>query len=582
MSSKKKKMAGMQKKTKNRIFIKKTALPAKPNRDADLNLGTIYSSQGNYEGAAACFQRVLSVDPEDSIAHYNLGYVFQAQGKLVESITCFKRALSIKPNYLEAHYNLSVVYLRQDKYEEAAACLKRVLSLRPEDINAQLNLSVVYMKQGKYEEAAAYLQRILSIKPDHRQACLNLGVVRTNLYMYEEAAVYLEKALSINPGSVDAHFNLGVIRKSQGRFEDAVDCCKKVLSIKPDHAESHFLLASLQKYSGNEDQLFEMEQLFSQQVVSDEKKMYLAFGLGKAYEDSGFYEKAFYFLKRGNKLKRATYEYSEEETEAEFKQIKRTFTKSFIQNNSKFANPDNSPIFILGMPRSGTSLVEQILASHPDVEGAGELSYLGEIISRLSKADSVSQACEHISEASEEIITCLGPEYIQKIRKFSAEKKFITDKMPRNFLWIGAIILALPNAKIISCVRDPMDNCFSIYKNHFKDGHKYAFDLHELGRYHLHYQDLILYWHEVFPGKIYTLSYEKLVNDQEAETRKLLKYCGLSWDDACLSFHKTSRAVETASAAQVRKPIYKDSLQLWKRYEKELQPLSEILLGRER
>jgi hypothetical protein len=291
------------------------------------------------------------------------------------------------------------------------------------------------------------------------------------------------------------------------------------------------------------------------------------------------YEKAFYYLKEGNTLKRKTFEYSAEETKAEFEQIKSTFTKTFILNNSKFGNPDNTPIFILGMPRSGTSLVEQILVSHPDVYGAGELYYLRQIISQLAKADSVNQICENISKSGEEITTRLGLDYINKIRNFSAATKFITDKMPHNFLWIGAIISALPNAKIISCTRDPMDNCLSIYKNNFAKGQKYAYDLQELGHYHLRYQDLMRYWHEVFPGKIYAINYEKLVDAQETETRKLLKHCGLSWDEACLSFHKTSRAVTTASAVQVRKPIYKESVQLWKKYEKQLQPLSKLLSG---
>ena len=235
-------------------------------------------------------------------------------------------------------------------------------------------------------------------------------------------------------------------------------------------------------------------------------------------------------------------------------------------------------VFILGMPRSGTSLVEQILASHPDVYGAGELDEMRQIILGQQNTTILSEAFRMIPDNLAETINNVGRKYVQNIRnKTSSKAKFITDKMPQNFLYIGLIRMTLPNAKIIQCLRNPLDNCFSIYKNYLFEGHQYSFDLEELGEYYLLYHDLMRYWHKLFPGKIYTLSYENLVGDQENETRKLLGYCDLSWNDACLSFHKTERAITTASAAQVRRPIYKDSVKLWEKYKKQLEPLSEIL-----
>ncbi|MEN8134053.1 MAG: sulfotransferase [Thermodesulfobacteriota bacterium] len=494
-----------------------------------------------YKSCCAVLQTdVPTSKKEQACSLVDQGNIMLVEEKHEEALKLYQEALSVFPEYARAHYNIGVVFEKTGAKERAIDSFQRALSIEPEDAYAHYNIGVIWQEQGK-EEAASCFQKAVSIKPDY----------------------------------AEAHYNLGVTYKNQGKLEEALCCCQKALSIAPDYAKSHFLISSLQKYSGNEKHIIEMKNLFSQNHINNEQKMYLAFGLGKAYEDSGIYEKAFCYFKEGNKLKRKTYEYSAEETETEFKRIKRTFTKSFILNNSKSGNPDNTPIFILGMPRSGTSLVEQILASHPNVYGAGELTFIADIISQLSRSGQTDNICETILKDGKDFIARLGHYYIEKIRTYSAETKFITDKMPLNFLWIGAIILALPNAKIISCLRSPMDNCLSIYKNVFHEGHKYAYSLQELGRYHVCYQDLMLYWHEVFPGKIYDISYEKLVNDQEVETRKLLNHCGLSWDDACLSFHKTSRRVATASAAQVRRPIYKDSVQLWKRYEKQLQPLED-------
>jgi tetratricopeptide (TPR) repeat protein len=488
---------------------------------------------------------LLAPKKESACSLVDHGNLLLAEGKHEKALKIYQDALSINPEYARAHYNIGVVFERTGDKARAIDSFQRSLSIEPEDAYAHYNMGVIWQKQGEEEKATTCFQKTISIKSDY----------------------------------AEAYYNLAVIYKNQGKFEEALSCCQKALSIAPSYAKSHLLTASLQKYSGTEDHILKMESLFPQDHINSEQKMYLAFGLGKAYEDSGIYEKAFHYLKEGNKLKRKTFEYSAEETENEFKRIKETFTKSFILSNSKFGNPDNTPIFILGMPRSGTSLVEQILASHPNVYGAGELPFIANIISQLSQGGQTDTICKTLSKDVKDFVDRLGLNYIEKIRTYSAESKFITDKMPLNFMWIGAIVLALPNAKIISCLRNPMDNCLSIYKNIFHEGHKYAYDLEELGRYHMLYQDLMRYWHEVFPGKIYDISYEKLVHDQEPETRTLLNHCGLSWHDACLTFHKTARTVATASAAQVRRPIYKDSVQLWKSYEKELIPLSAVLLG---
>jgi hypothetical protein len=320
-----------------------------------------------------------------------------------------------------------------------------------------------------------------------------------------------------------------------------------------------------------------METLLSQNTLSDDQRMHLAFALGKAYEDLGEYGKSFNSLLHGNNLKRKTYDYTGEETKGLFQSIKKLCNADFISRHLKNGISDSTPIFIVGMPRSGTSLVEQILASHPDVYGAGELEEFKMVLLDLTKTRILSDAYSSLSKKDKGLIAGIGTEYLSRLRRNSDKGKFITDKMPHNFQHVGIIRLALPNAKIIHCTRDPMDNCFSIYKNYFSGIHRYAYELGELGQYYNLYQDLMKYWYSLFPDFIYEIKYEELVENQEAESKRLIQFCGLPWVDECYSFYNTSRQVATASATQVRKPIYKDSVQLWKKYRSQLEPLWSVL-----
>jgi hypothetical protein len=288
------------------------------------------------------------------------------------------------------------------------------------------------------------------------------------------------------------------------------------------------------------------------------------------------------FVIKATQLKRNSYDYSVAESREQFDRIKEIFSPGFFSNHRDIGNPDRTPIFILGMPRSGTSLVEQILASHPDVFGAGELNDLWKVLTSIRTSEKEKQLWiipEGLIELDAGVFADLGKQYITRIRKFSASAKFITDKMPHNFLRIGFIRAILPNARIIHCTRDPMDNCLSIFKNLLKNGHGYADNMPELGQYYRMYLELMDYWRVTLPGFIYDQSYEDLVISEKEQISRLLQHCGLHWDDACLDFHKTRRKIKTTSNAQVRRPIYSDSVKLWTRYEKQLEPLKAAIYG---
>ena len=303
----------------------------------------------------------------------------------------------------------------------------------------------------------------------------------------------------------------------------------------------------------------------------------LNFALGKAFDDLGEGEEAFKCYIEGNRLYRKTLSFNIADEKKLFLRFKKMFDRDFFKKREGFGCSDSTPIFILGMPRSGSTLIEQILSSHPDIFGAGELSFTRRIVQTKMSSNLDSMIPYTASRLKIDDVAKMGNEYVTRIRKLAPKAKFITDKMPANFLFIGMIKLMLPNAKIIHSVRSPEDTCLSIFKQNFIGTHDYAYDMTELGQYYRLYSDIMNHWHTQFPGVIYDIKYEHLIANQEDETRKLLKFCNVEWDDNCLNFHKTARDVHTASNVQVRQSIYSSSVAGWRRYEKQLQPLTNAL-----
>jgi tetratricopeptide (TPR) repeat protein len=584
-----------------------------PKHSVALNLlGVITCQNGKIDTGVEFIKRALAVDPEYAEAHFNLGMVFQNLGELEEAMRKYQKAVALKPNYIEAHYNLATVFQELEMFDEAASNYQKVIAANPDLTEAYNNLAIVFRKMGRLDDAVATYQKALDINPDLAEAHYNIGNVFKDLGRLEESIASHQSALTINPNYVDAHinlgialnnlgemeeaiasynnaldiepdhvvanFNLGVAFQSQGQLDKAVACFQKTLGIDPNYAEAHRHLSVIKAYSEDDNDIAAMESAFSSPDLSDEQRMHLAFGLGKIFEDLQQYEKGFAYLATGNAIKRGTFDYFIDEDKKYFRNLKNLFSPKLFSKNKSAGSRDETPIFILGMPRSGTTLVEQILASHPNVYGAGELKNLNHAIDANFGKRNESTFANGVYLASAEKFSHAGSDYIRVIKERADTARFITDKMPGNFELIGMIKLMLPNAKVIHCCRDPRDTCLSIFKNYFSaDGHYYAYELSELGKYHNLYRDLMKHWHNVLPGFIYDIHYEDVVADQERHSRALLEYCGLEWTDACLKFHKTQRTVRTASSVQVRKPIYSDSIQLWKRYEEWLSPLLEEL-----
>jgi len=559
----------------------KKAIKINPNFvEAHSNLGNILLERGRLKEASNAFLKALKLLPDHPMLLNNVGNVLQLQGENEKALTLLNKAISQDPDNAHAHNNLGNALRALDRKEEAVAAYKRVVEINPEFALGYYNLGLILLELEELNDAIHCFDQALRINPVDKNAYLGLGNARSAQGNLDQAVSAFQEAIAIDPLYEKAYKELGRTFADHGEIEMALTANRKALKINPEYAKAYLSLSKNKKFTECDDDIRAMESLFSKKGISDEDSVYLAFALGKAYEDLGDFDKSMEYVNKATRLKRDSYDYSISESQEEFDRIKEVFSPDFFSNHYDSGDPDRTPIFILGMPRSGTSLVEQILASHADVYGAGELKDLGKILGSIRTSEKEKQSGiipAELLELDARAFADLGKQYITRIRRHSANAKFITDKFPHNFLYIGFVRAILPNARIIHCTRDPMDNCLSIFKTRLKSGHGYADNMSELGQYYRMYLELMEYWRATLPGFVYDQSYEDLVGSQQEQVGKLLQHCGLDWDDACLDFHKTRRKVKTASNAQIRRPIYNDSVKLWKRYEKQLEPLKAAI-----
>ncbi len=545
--------------------------------EAHNNLALALQADHQFEAAIKSYENVLAIDPADIEAHNGLGVTLKSLGRLDEALTCFNKALAINSDYADAYNNMGTVALERKKFAEADRFFQKATLLKPNDATALHNLGKVYEEIGENQEALQCYEKARSLKPDCAEIYNNLGNVYRSTRQPDQAIASYQKSLNLKPDFAMAHANLGTVYQDLGDFDNARTSYRTSMAIDPLYTTAHRHFAFITKFTEYNKEIRQIENCLTDLKLSNEQRMNLCFALGKIFEDLKNYNYAFNYFHEGNQLYREAVDYSLDKDRILFQQIKTIFSKEFFAKNHAVGCTDTTPIFILGMPRSGTSLAEQILASHPCVYGAGELEELNNLICLLPGSTAMSEFPENFSQLNHQTLFQLGQNYVQQIRSYSLTKQFITDKMPHNFLLVGIIKTILPNAKIIHCQRDPMDNCLSLYKNYFQNAHYYSYDMNELGQYYALYQDLMMHWQKVIPSPFYDLNYEHLISNAKDEIEKLLDFCGLEWDDACLAFHKTNRRVTTASTHQVRQPLYQDSLKLWQHYGDKLNPIKAAL-----
>ncbi len=496
---------------------------------------------GKLDAAAEGYRRILAQDPTHFDARHLLGVLHHQAGRQAEAVQEITRALGIKGDVAEAHFNLAAALRPLKRPGEAIAALRRALALKPAYPEAELNLAVLLRQQGDLDAAGAAYKRALALKPDFALA----------------------------------HNNLASLLEVQGQFDAALVHWRRTIDLKPDFAEAYRNLAQHKASALTAADVTTMQRLLAEAKLPARDLVFLCFALFEVHETAGDSAAAFAALKRGNDLKRQMAPFNLAGETAVAESLMQAFSPEVLALGKTRGNPSPAPIFIVGMPRSGTSLVEQLLASHRDVFGGGEQIFIGQVAQPfLAKAG--GRLRWHWDPKTVDL-QALGAAYLAKLQGLAPAAPRVTDKMPNNAFFLGFIRTILPNAKILHLRRDPRDTCLACYKRLFDQGQNFSYDLTALGQYYRLYDRVMTHWHQAMPGAILDVAYEDLVADLPGQTVRLLEHCGLPWEAACLEFHRHGRAVKTASAAQVRQPIYSSAIGRWKKYEAYLHPLFEAL-----
>jgi tetratricopeptide (TPR) repeat protein len=548
------------------------------NAEANYLLGTLVYQTGDVSMAQKLIGNAIRIDPSKPEYHNNLGLVLQAVGNNQKAAHSFRRAIKLNSEFSDAINNLGIILKNEGDADQAEKMFRDALRLQPNFIESWNNLGGVLEEKGSTNEAIECYKISIKISPEIALTHYNLGIAYKKAGQSDAALASYNCAVLLDPNLSQVHQNVGVIFQELGRFDEAIACFRKALDINPESIEALYSLSLSRKFDAYTDDVQMMENIFLKSETSTFNKIQLGFGLGKIYEDLKNYEKAFTYIDQANLLKRQTYFYNVDADVQIFKSIAETFNNTFFESRNGYGIEDRSPIFIIGMPRSGTSLMEQILSNHPDIHGAGELPDLPNICFSHGKIID-SAFTDKTAGLNAENFRDMALKYVSVLRSHSSQSPHVTDKMPENYYYVGMIKLMMPNAKIVHCQRDAMDTCLSNLKNNFEIDTLYAYDQKELGTYHLAYAELMAHWNKILPGFILNIQYEDLVSSPEQMIRKILDYCGLEYSGDCLNFHKSTRIVRTASLYQVRQPMYKSSVKSWQHYERQLEPLRGILEG---
>ena len=542
------------------------------------NLGNAYRQLGQNENAVSHYRRAVALDPDMAMSHNNLGVLLKETGHPEEALEHLRKAVTIAPNYAEAHSNLGNLLQALGRPEDAVAHHERALALMPDYAMAHSNLGVAFQALGRLKEAITQYNRAIAIDPNSAMAHYNLGIALDNSGRPGEAAEHYRRALDIRPDYAEAHHNLGNVLDQLGQRNEAIEHYGHAIRIKPDYAEAHRNLARVDPAKA--DPLV-IEKLSASRSLTESDAIHCYFALGAIYDHVGDFDRAFENFSRGNGLFRKTVAYDAPQWTRYIDSLIAAFSTEYFSEAVPAGSDSELPVFIVGMPRSGTSLIEQIVASHADVFGAGELPSFGrfeeELTSRSGGSGLLSAGPYRIRK---DTIMEFAQRYLEELRNLSPDAKRVTDKMPGNFVQIGLIKTLFPACRIIHCRRHALDTCLSNYFNYFATGNQYSFDLLELGRYYLDYDRIMAHWNTIFGSEILEVRYEELVADQETVTRRVIGYLGLEWDDRCLKHYDNPRAVHNLSSMQVRRPVYSSSVGRWSAYAKHLQPLVDLLAPR--
>jgi tetratricopeptide (TPR) repeat protein len=550
-------------------------LSRNPDHPGSLHaLGVIALQRNAPAEALAPLEKAVALAPDWAEAHNDLGMALAGLSRRTEAAAHFERAIALKPDFATAHNNYGNALLALDRHRDAIRQFESALAHRPGYATAEFNLAHALTERERHEKAAEHYRKALEARPDWIVALCGLAHALHMSNHADDALAYYRRALALDGKSAEAWHGIGTVTQTLGRLDESRAALEKALALKPDFPAYFRSISEIHRFTANDPLLARMEALAANMTALPEvQQAELHFALGKAYGDIGERERSFAHFIDGNAAKRHIEDYDEDANLEMMRHIESVFTADLLARNANAGDPSKVPVFILGMPRSGSTLTEQILASHPSVFGAGEMRYLGEAARSFRGQDASDYFPDVMRELTPGQLRDFGARYVEQLRGWAPEAARITDKMPANFRFVGLIRMVLPNAKIIHTRRDPLDTCMSCFTRLF--GKKsFTSDLVTLGRYYRQYETLMAHWRTVLPdGAMLEVQYEELVGDFENQARRIVAYCGLEWDDKCREFHQNPRPVRTASVTQVRQPIYRSAIGRWKPYEMMLQPL---------
>jgi tetratricopeptide (TPR) repeat protein len=586
------------------------ALAEEPNyAKGHEELGRALLQQGRTEEAVASFREALRVDPKQQSAQLALVQALgecgreeeaeaemqaflqadptrgrlaraaqhQRAGRLEEAEKIYREILQRDPQNVEALRLLALIAMQSEHYGQAVELLKRAVEIAPDFLAGWIDLARAQLERLELGDARASICRAALIAPRSAHVHVHLANIQARSGEHDAAIETFRRAAEMNARMPGPWLGLGNTLKTVGRQAEAIDAYRHAIELRPENSEAWWSLSNLKTFRF-EDADVEAMQRQLEATTAPEARAQFSFALAKAHEDRADYPRAFTLFELGNRTRRALEHYDPVQTEMVNERIRAVFDRGFLERHAGAGDPDPAPIFVVGLPRSGSTLIEQILSSHSQVDGTHELPEVGRLIQQLGRNRQDRSAYpEALRDSDAARWRSLGRDYIERTRQYRRGSPRFIDKNPNNFPSIGLIALALPNARIVNARRHPLDTCLSCFKQLFARGQPFTYDLTELGEYYLEYEKMMAHWHAALPGRVLDVQYEDMVADQAGQTRRLLAHCGLPWEDACLRYWETQRPIRTASSEQVRLPIYDSSIGIWRRYERELAPLAEIL-----
>ncbi len=541
---------------------------------------------GRLDDALCNYKKALEVNQSCAEIYSNMGGVLQKLGRLDEALLNCEKSLELQPGCAEVYSNIGVILQKQGRLDEALLNFTKALELKPDRAEIYSNMGFTLKELGRIGEALSNYEKALEIKPDYANVYNEIGVILQDLGRFDEAFLNYEKALKIKPYYPEAYNNMGISFKNLGKLDEALLSFKKALELKFDYAEAYFNASDIKQFRLEHSVISGLNKIIISPEYMVQEKMNAHFAFGNLYNRNKKYSDAFMHIELGHKLRSNInrsegHPYRHDLLLDKLSLFKDVFTRQFFMDRIDWGLAVDTPIFIVGFPRSGTSLVEQILSSHSSVYGGGELNSISQFVSSCVDFDDIKNQEQLLELISHDKMLEYSKKYLEKINIISNNSMLVTDKMPHNFQHLWFLSLLFKNVKILHCTRGAEDTCLSCYFKKFRKGHEYLDSLQDLAKHYKYYLEMIDLWRSVLPVPIHDVSYEALVDDPETEIRNLISFCNLDFEEQCFEFYKTDRPVKTASATQVREKMYTSSVGKWKKYEQFLGPLLDELYKKE-